>query len=69
MVDYVQHMGHYMFAVGCRSNKVDHLTNFIGIITTIGSSTTLRHHSGDFATSRRLSTPYINFVMTHYRLS
>jgi hypothetical protein len=40
MVDYINHLANYMFAVWCQSDNMDHFTKFIGIIATVDSSAT-----------------------------
>jgi hypothetical protein len=34
MGDDINHLAHYMFEAGCRSDNVDQLTKFIGIAAT-----------------------------------
>jgi len=36
--DYILHLAHYMFAVRCRTEKVDQFTKFLHLVATIDLS-------------------------------
>ena len=51
MVDYILHLAQYMLATGCRSGKIDHFINYIGIVASIDCNAKTSRNPSDVAAS------------------